>query len=240
MRQPRRCRRSADQVQTNNSNLRQVQQDYSSITNVLSQVQSTVSALPKVLSVQPQKVLSRVKRQGVQTDSHLDFSLNSNLLPWISSSALSSFLLPSFVYSHDLFTIFSRNLLTICSQSTLTICSQSTHTIYSHNLLTIYSHNLLSQSAQGLRDERELAVREQCFVSTIGTKESPSRRCVFPFEYKVSSFKYSSDEVFQNAGQTRMFIHKGPCQNYLAENHFAKKTLAERGSPLNSAKKKVR
>ena len=47
---------------------------------------------------------------------------------------------------------------------------------------------ICSQSAQGLRDERELAVREQCFVSTIETKESPSRRCVFPFEYKVSSF----------------------------------------------------
>ena len=29
-------------------------------------------------------------------------------------------------------------------------------------------------------------MREQCFVSTIGTQESPSRRCVFPFEYKVT------------------------------------------------------
>ena len=71
-------------------------------------------------------------------------------------------------------------------------------------LLSQSAHNLLSQSVEGLRDERELAVREQCFVSTIGTKESPSRRCVFPFEYKVSSFKFSSDEEFQNGGHTRM------------------------------------
>ncbi len=32
--------------------------------------------------------------------------------------------------------------------------------------------------------ERELAVREQCFVSTKETDDRPSRRCVFPFIYK--------------------------------------------------------
>jgi hypothetical protein len=31
---------------------------------------------------------------------------------------------------------------------------------------------------------RELAVREQCFVSTKESDDRPSRRCVFPFIYK--------------------------------------------------------
>ena len=132
---------------------------------MLPQVLSTVSALPKVLSVQPQKVLSRVKRQGVQTDSQF--------------------------FSQFQFTALGSHPLSFASLPSFVLLSQS-------------AHNLLSQSAQGLRDERELAVREQCFVSTIETKESPSRRCVFPFEYKVSSFKYSSDDGFQNGGQTRM------------------------------------
>ena len=140
---------------------------------MLPQVLSTVSALPKVLSVQPQKVLSRVKRQGVQTDSQF--------------------------FSQFQFTALGSHPLSFASLPSFVLLSQS-----AHNLLSQSAHNLLSQSAQGLRDERELAVREQCFVSTIETKESPSRRCVFPFEYKVSSFKYSSDDGFQNGGWTRM------------------------------------
>ena len=91
-----------------------------------SQVHSSIASLPTVLQVQPQKVLSRVKRQGG--------------VVFISPSP--TFHLPS---------VFST-----------IICPH-----------------------EGWRDERELAVREQCFVSTIGTQDSPSRRCVFPFEYKV-------------------------------------------------------
>ena len=102
-------------------------------------------------------------------------------------------------FSQFQFTALGSHPLSFASLPSFVLLSQS-----AHNLLSQSAHNLLSQYAQGLRDERELAVREQCFVSTIETKESPSRRCVFPFEYKVYSFKYSSDDGFQNGGQTRM------------------------------------
>jgi len=49
--------------------------------------------------------------------------------------------------------------------------------------------------------KRELPVREQCYVSTLGTDETPSRRCVFPFEYKGTVYQRCTSDHSANEKQ---------------------------------------
>jgi len=49
--------------------------------------------------------------------------------------------------------------------------------------------------------ERELSVREQCFVSTIDTPTNPSKRCVFPFQYKDSLYQRCTSDHSTNGEQ---------------------------------------
>merc|ERR1712123_181295 len=49
--------------------------------------------------------------------------------------------------------------------------------------------------------ERELSVREQCFVSTIETGKSPSKRCVFPFQYKGTLYQRCTSDHSSNGEQ---------------------------------------
>jgi len=49
--------------------------------------------------------------------------------------------------------------------------------------------------------ERELSVREQCFVSTIETSKDPSKRCVFPFQYKGSLYQRCTSDHSSNGEQ---------------------------------------
>jgi len=49
--------------------------------------------------------------------------------------------------------------------------------------------------------ERELSSREQCFVSTIETPTNPSKRCVFPFQYKSSLYQRCTSDHSTNGEQ---------------------------------------
>jgi len=50
-------------------------------------------------------------------------------------------------------------------------------------------------------NERELSVKEQCFVSTLETSSSPSRRCVFPFQYKGVLYQRCTSDHSTNGAQ---------------------------------------
>ena len=70
MRQPRRCKRSPGEVQASKHTqmLSVILHIFEFISSVLTfdlpQVHSSIASVPSVVQVQPQKVLSRVKRQG--------------------------------------------------------------------------------------------------------------------------------------------------------------------------------
>ena len=70
MRQPRRCKRSPGEVQASKHTqmLSVILHIFDFILSVLTfdlpQVHSSIGSVPSVVQVQPQKVLSRVKRQG--------------------------------------------------------------------------------------------------------------------------------------------------------------------------------
>jgi len=49
--------------------------------------------------------------------------------------------------------------------------------------------------------ERELSSREQCFVSTIETPTNPSKRCVFPFQYKNTLYQRCTSDHSTNGEQ---------------------------------------
>ena len=48
---------------------------------------------------------------------------------------------------------------------------------------------------------RELSVKEQCFVSTLETPDSPSRRCVFPFLYRGTLYQRCTSDHSTNGAQ---------------------------------------
>ena len=48
---------------------------------------------------------------------------------------------------------------------------------------------------------RELSVSEQCFVSTLETSSSPSRRCVFPFQYRGVLYQRCTSDHSTNGAQ---------------------------------------
>jgi len=50
-------------------------------------------------------------------------------------------------------------------------------------------------------EERELSVREQCFVSTVGTPSKPSRRCVFPFIFQGKLYQRCTLDESTNGAQ---------------------------------------
>jgi len=50
-------------------------------------------------------------------------------------------------------------------------------------------------------EKRELSVKEQCFVSTLETATSPSRRCVFPFQYRGALYQRCTSDHSTNGAQ---------------------------------------
>ena len=68
MRQPRRCKRSPGEVQASKHTQMLSIMLHIFISSVLTfdlpQVHSSIASVPSVVQIQPQKVLSRVKRQG--------------------------------------------------------------------------------------------------------------------------------------------------------------------------------
>ena len=54
---------------------------------------------------------------------------------------------------------------------------------------------------QDPREQRALAAREQCFVSTIQTADNASKRCVFPFQYKGTTYQRCTSDHSANEAQ---------------------------------------
>lgn len=68
------------------------------------------------------------------------------------------------------------------------------------NVKNVYNQKVNKRVKRDL-NERELSVREQCFVSTIETQKSPSKRCVFPFEYKGALYQRCTSDHSTNGKQ---------------------------------------
>lgn len=68
------------------------------------------------------------------------------------------------------------------------------------NVRNVYNQKVNKRVKRDL-NERELSVREQCFVSTIETQKSPSKRCVFPFEYKGVLYQRCTSDHSTNGKQ---------------------------------------
>ena len=121
----------------------------------------------------------------------LDLLLLFLLSPFSSFSSFSSF--PSFSSSSKVLDQWHLRLPRRSKRS----AGEVQVVLEVQGVLGVQRQKVLSRKRRGGEEEekeeergrREVAVQEQCFVSTLGTVEAPSRRCVFPFEYKGAVYQ---------------------------------------------------